>query len=245
MAAEGDFPAELAAAVAEDLGTLAALQERELDAAAIAALKAVGFPGSLGLAAADEPMRRAAGLLAQAVEQLPDAPDERELDALAADYAAIYLTGALGASPCESVWVSEEHLTCQEPMFELRRLYAQHGLQAPDWRARPDDHLVFQLQFLASRFEPGLTAVRARELARFMDEHLLRWIDDFAQRVASRCDTPFYAGLTLLTAAWCGRLRDILAQWLGEPRPSAQEIADRTRSEPPAAALRFMPGPGW
>jgi TorA maturation chaperone TorD len=245
VAEQGDFPAELAAVVAEDLRTLAALQDRELDAAAIRALKAVGFPGGLGLLPEGEAMRRAVDLLARAIDQLPDPPGPAELDALAADYAAIYLTGALGASPCESVWLSEDHLTCQEPMFEIRRLYAEQGLRASDWRARPDDHLVLQLQFLARRFEDGRGAGQVRESARFLDEHLLRWIGDFAQRVASRCDTPFYAGLALLSAAYCDSLRDILARWLGEPRPSAEQIAERARPDPPAAPLRFVPGPGW
>jgi TorA maturation chaperone TorD len=241
------LPGELAAVFAEDLRTLAALQDRELDAEAIAALRAVGFPGSLGLIAADEPMRRAFGLLAQALEQLPEAAGRAELDALAADYAAIYLTGALGASPCESVWLSEDHLTCQEPMFEVRRVYAEHDLQAADWRARPDDHLVLQLQFLASLFEAGGAIAQVRESARFLDEHLLRWIGDFAQRVASRCDTAFYAGLALLSAAYCDSLRDILARWLGEPRPSPEEIAERFQSgrTEPAVPVRFVPGTGW
>lgn len=245
MAEEGDFPAELAAVVAEDLRTLAALQDRELDAAAIRALKAVGFPGSLGLLPEGEPMRRAVDLLAQAIGQLADPPGRPELDALAADYAAIYLTGALGASPCESVWLSEDHLICQEPMFAVRRLYAEQGLQAADWRARPDDHLVLQLQFLARRFEDGRSAGQVRESARFLDEHLLRWVGDFAHRVASRCDTPFYAGLALLCATYCDSLREILARWLGEPRPSPEQIAERTRPDPPEAPVRFVPGPGW
>ena len=71
------------------------------------------------------------------------------MDDLAADFAAIYLTGALGASPYESYWLSDDHLICQDAMFDMRTLYAEAGLKVPDWRMRPDDHLVFQLQFLA------------------------------------------------------------------------------------------------
>jgi hypothetical protein len=64
--------------------------------------------------------------------------------------------------------------------------------------------------------------------------------------VASRCDTAFYAGLALLSAAYCDSLRDILARWLGEPRPSPEEIAERLsgRTEP-AVPVRFVPGTGW
>ena len=34
-----------------------------------------------------------------------------------------------------------------------------------------------------------------------MDEHLLRWLPSFAQRVAVRCDTAYFAALALLTVA--------------------------------------------
>jgi TorA maturation chaperone TorD len=70
------------------------------------------------------------------------------LDELAADYAAIYLNNSLGASPYESVWLSDDHLACAAPMFELRELYAAAGLRAADWRSRFDDHFVLQLQYL-------------------------------------------------------------------------------------------------
>ncbi|MGZ8219633.1 molecular chaperone TorD family protein [Methylomagnum sp.] len=80
------------------------------------------------------------------VAALQAAPDTAFLDDLAADFAAIYLTGAFGASPYESYWLSDDHLICQDAMFDMRTLYAGAGLKVPDWRMRPDDHLVFQLQ---------------------------------------------------------------------------------------------------
>ena len=51
-----------------------------------------------------------------AVAELDD--DAATLDELAADFAAIYLNNAYGASPYESVWLHDEHLACQQPMFD-------------------------------------------------------------------------------------------------------------------------------
>jgi TorA maturation chaperone TorD len=48
----------------------------------------------------------------------------------------------------------------------------------------------------------------------------LRWIEEFAERVADRCSTRFYAGLALLTAAYLDELRDLLARLLDQPRPA-------------------------
>jgi TorA maturation chaperone TorD len=181
-----------------------------------------------------------------AVKRLPYEADGEVLDEIAADYAAIYLNHSIQASPYESVWFDEENLVRQASMFQVREWYRRYDLAAPDWRNRADDHLTLQLQFLAHLFELGQSDETFREVAQFMDEHLLRWIGSFAERVASRCDTPFFAGLALLTAVYCEELRDVLVEVLGQPRPSAQEIEARMkpRVEPATVPLKFMPGVG-
>jgi TorA maturation chaperone TorD len=238
-----------AAALADDAESLAALHDRELDAATVAALKAVEFPAGLGLLPDGETARDAWQLMAAAVAELPSAPDTAALDELAADYAAIYLTGAHGAAPCESVWLDDDRLVCQAPMFALREIYAQAGLATADWRRRPDDQLVLQLLYIAHALRRAAGGDDGHALARMLDEHLLRWLPEFAVRVASCAAQPFYAGLASLTAAWCDGLRDLLAARRGEPRPTQEQIAARGRKPEAAAAapLVYMPGagPGW
>ena len=70
-------------------------------------------------------------------------------DDLAADYAGIYLTHALRASPYESVWRDEEKLMMQGPSFAVRDRYHAHGLAAADWRRMADDHVSNELAGLA------------------------------------------------------------------------------------------------
>jgi TorA maturation chaperone TorD len=183
---------------------------------------------------------------------LPTTPDTAYLDDLAADFAAIYLTGALSASPYESYWLSDDHLICQDAMFDMRTLYAAAGLVVPDWRMRPDDHLVFQLQFLAHLLTKADKDDDWRSLATFLDYHLLRWLPDFASRVVSRCDTPFYAALALLTDVWCQQLRGLIVQHLGEARLSAEAIEEQLSSrriaEVKEVPIHFVPGaagPSW
>lgn len=253
---------DAALAWSDDAATLALLHDREITLDVLAGLKALGFPGILGMVPRGEKCEQVFGAMREVVAALPDMPDLAFIDNLAADYAAIYLTGTVEASPFESFWVSDEHLLCQEAMFELRALYAADGLRAPDWRLRPDDHLVFQLHFLARRLEriaTGLTtgnvsAVRDQwcSLAVFLDHHLLRWLPDFAHRVAQRCDTAFYAALALLTDAWCQQLRDMIALHLDEPRPAKEAIESILRAHSPdevkTEPIHFMPGiggPSW
>ena len=242
MASDGDVVAEVGAAVCDDLRLLAAMHDAELDAPAVARLKAA-VPGALALALESPAAREGTALIAGALARLPEPPEQASLDELAADYAAIYLTRRHHASPEESVWLDEDGLTRQEPMFQVRRWYAHYGLAVPDWRTRADDHLVHQLQFLATVMGTG-DVVAFADAARFLDDHLLRWLTTFATRVASRCATPFYAGAALLTAAYCEELRDLLAEVLDQPRPSADEIEARMRPPQARAQRRAAGAPG-
>lgn len=242
----------VAAVLAEDVSTLAVLQDRELSSATLASLKELGFPRNLGLFPDDEVGRRVHLMMHDVVVSFPSSNDVSHLDGLAADFAAIYLTGALGASPYESYWLSDDHLICQDAMFDIRALYAEAGLVVPNWRMRPDDHLVYMLQFLSHQLTKADNDNAWRTLASFLDYHLLRWLPDFAIRVANRCDTPFYAALALLTDSWCQQLRSLIEQHLGEPRLTAKDIEEQLSSrrlaEIPAVPIRFMPGafgPSW
>ncbi|HMV05739.1 MAG TPA: molecular chaperone TorD family protein [Accumulibacter sp.] len=241
---------EVALALAEDAATLAALHERELTPPVLRELAAIGFPDNLALLPRNAAQAEAFTLMRTAVLACVD--PAIPIDDLAAEFAAIYLTGAYGASPCESVWLSDEHLICQEAMFELRDLYTACGFAVPDWRKRPDDHLVFQLQFLARRLAVLRDDAGLRALAAFLDEHLLRWLPDFATRLAARCEQQFYAALAILTNSWCQQLRDHLAEQLHEPRPTPEEIVERlqprSQRHPFVAPVRFVPGgaaPSW
>ena len=178
-------------AAADDLRLLAALHDRELDSARLMALWQECYEDFLGLRLVGEPGRRALALLREGLTDIPASLGAESLDRLAADYADIYLTHGLRASPYESVWLDEESLVMQAPMFDVRAWYGRHGLVVPDWRERNDDHLVHQLQFLAHLLAPdeGEGADLA-EVARFLDDHLLLWIDRFAERVARALPDP-------------------------------------------------------
>lgn len=235
-------------AVATDLNTLARLHHAELNDALLGDLAAAHFPDCIGLRLIGDDGIRAMMLMRQAMAELSAPLEPAALDEMAADYAAIYLTYAYHASPCESVWLDQENLAMQAPMFQVREFYKLFDLVAADWRTRPDDHLVLELLFLAALFRDAHPQALP-EAARFLDTHLLRWLPLFGQRVAARCATPFYAGAARLTAAYCDELRDLLADLLGEARPSAEEVEAlmRPRQVAEVAPLTFFPGvaPSW
>lgn len=236
--------------VSEDLRVLAALHESELTEEVITSLKNSEFPVGMGLLLTSDKGTKAGKLMQEGVAAIPDDLPQKTLDLLAADFADIYLTHGIQASPCESVWIDEEGLMMQEPMFQVRAWYEKYALAAEDWRQRSDDHLVYQIQFLSYLLSRDNLLESLADGAIFLDEHLLRWIDEFAVRVATRCGTPFYAGLAVLTAAYLDELRDLVAEVLGEPRPTRDEIEKRMKSGHGNAAEEaapYVPGvaPSW
>jgi len=232
--------------VAEDLQLLATIHDSEPGVALLNELKAQVFPSCLALLPDTKPGTDAMALMHQALSALPDDPDQTILDELAADYASIYLNHNISASPEESVWLDEDSLMCQQSMFQVRSWYESHGLGIPDWRLRPDDHLVYELQFIAWLLNQDDQMDTLEQVATFMDEHLLRWLGNFGERVLARCDTPYFAGVAALTAAYCEEFRNILAEVLQQPRPSREEIEERMqpRQQTESVPVAFTPGIG-
>ena len=237
-------------AVADDLKTLAVLLDGELEAKTLHDLKVIGFPDNLGLKLQSEKGGYACELMQKAMQVFPEEFDDEFLNSLAADFAGIFLNSSVGVSPYESVWISDENITHQESMFEIRDWYQKYELAAENWRVRADDHLVLQLQFIAHLMQQVDNPNALPDVALFMDEHILRWIGDFAGVVIERCDTPFYAGLVMLTTQYIDELRDVIASILEQPRPTPEEIEERLkpkRAAPEEVPLKFMPGegPSW
>lgn len=231
--------------LAGDLDQLIRLHDREIDVETLAALRAADFPNGLAL-----PPSGSAGQLAY-LNMVKALAAPSTLDDLAADFAAIYLNNSLGASPYESVWLSDDHLACSAPMFEVRSLYAAAGLEAVDWRKRFDDHFVCQLQYLRHLLTDAASSLSSA--AGFIDEHVGFWFPDFAQRVSLQCGTPFYAALAELTHVWLIRFRELLDEVYDQPIPTREQMQQHINrklalDKADVAPIRFMPGaqgPSW
>ncbi|MES9833257.1 MAG: molecular chaperone TorD family protein [Candidatus Thiodiazotropha sp. DIVDIV] len=232
--------------IADDMKLFVLLHDKEPDATLLKALLENDFPNGLGLNLVTEYSAQGRNIIEKALSALSENIDQSVIDELAVDYANIYLNYRIHASPEESVWIDEEDLTCQDSMFQVRSWYEKYGMQAENWRIRPDDHLVLQLQFLNYLFSIAKSQTDLQEIAQFMDEHLLRWLSSFSERVANRCDTPYFAGIALLTNAYCEELRDLIATIVDQSRPTQEEIEKRMK---PSANIEevqvsFMPGLG-
>ncbi|MCG7938688.1 MAG: molecular chaperone TorD family protein [Candidatus Thiodiazotropha lotti] len=232
--------------ISDDFLMLTRLHAKEPDADFLELLVEYEFPSTMALNLVSEEGKKANQFMQRVIEMMPEQFDDEYLDTLAADFADIYLNHSLQASPLESVWIDEEKLTCQESMFQVRAWYESYGLKAENWRIRPDDDLVLQLQFISHLFSISESIKELEDIARFMDEHLLRWLGQFTSRVVHRSATPYYSGIALLTGAYCEELRDLIATITNLPRPSAEEIEERMKCDSVSqeVTMSYMPGIG-
>lgn len=234
--------------VAHDLSLLALLHNQEPESEQLTRLRS-STPNECWCTPVRSPPRAQAQQAWHEALQAMEIPiGDACLTRLWADFSGIYIMHTFRASPEESVWFSEEGCTRQESMFQVRAWYKRHGLEAQDWRTMADDHLVVQLQFIAYLFEQTSEATLS-EAAQFMDEHLLRWIDRFAQRVCARCESAYFAALASLTGTYLHELRENLAELLGKPIPSQEEIESKMQpsSRWVEKPIHFVPGvaPTW
>jgi len=234
-------------AISTDLTTLAVLHDREPDSESLARLRQAPFQDWLGLRLTKPESGQALAFFDEALAGLPEPLDEVSLDELAADFARIYLGYRYKVAATESVWLTEENLVMQEPMFEIREAYAHYGLEVENWRTRSDDHLVLQLAFLAHVIAQEDRPYALIDAGRFMDAHILQWIQAFARRVTERAEQAYYAGLALATACYLDELRDLLVAATGEARRDteiAEKIAPQQEPDEARDGSRFVPGTG-
>lgn len=227
---ESALIAHFRTAVAEDLRELASLHDREMTKEVMEELKRVDFPYNLGLQLQTHAGQEACSLLKQAITEWPETIDEALLDELASDFSSIYLNNAYRASPYESVWLTDEGLTRQAPMIQVREWYKKYEVLVKNWKKRPDDYISLEVEFIGHLMSVDDQLATLKETARFLDEHPLRWFKEFAARVSARCATAFYAGLVIFTVQYLEELRDLLAKILDAPRPSAEDVERRMKA---------------
>lgn len=225
-------------AASEALGLLIRLLDREADAALLTGLRAIQAPDLFAALLPEAEGQTGAKVLRLALDDLPEAPADADLDALAADYADIFLTHGYRIAPNASVWLTEEKLERQGPMFEVRDWYAHYGITVPDWRKRADDHIVHELQFLGLLLDLG-TETALQDAAHFLDQHLLPWVPEFSRRMAARARMPLYAATGLICAAYLEALRDRLEALTGLPRRPRPPLRSAIPDPEPAP---FVPG---
>lgn len=148
-------------------------------------------------------------------------PDAAETGELSWRDDAMHLFGTLGrplAEPHESVWLSREHLLFEEQTLQVRACYRRYGLGLVDQGREPDDHIGFELLFLAELL--GLLAGAWEEMAPHerteptQPPHPSGLLDSTKSPEVQGEETT--GGVTPETlAAW--RAAQVRLEWVGDP----------------------------
>lgn len=244
--ATNQAPAPLAAGDQQALATLADMlallirfHDRELDAEFISGLRDHGMADWLAEVLTDDAGHKAARDLAGS---LPQPDDADMMEALAAEYADIYLTHGYRVAPSGSVWLTEDHLERQLPMFDVRDWYEHYDISVPNWRVRADDHIVHELQFVA--FLCGHdNRVACEDAARFLDRHVLPWVPEFCRQAEAVVQAQLYSAVMGLTRAVLEQTRDQLQQITGIERDVRLAAPPKARrSYEPEEDTSYIPG---
>lgn len=131
------------------------------------------------------------------------------------DYARVFLGAGsvtkMPVSPFESVYANEGRLVMQGARDAACALYAAEGLQIEDHYNMPEDHLSFELQYMALLLDRQAAAAdsdlkqadRYEKLAAtFLENHLAPWVPLFCEEAQALAQTAFYRGLLQATRAW-------------------------------------------
>ena len=144
------------------------------------------------------------------------------LPVLRGEYTALFVgLEQVDAPPWESVYLSRDHLLFDEQTLQVRDFYARFGLQIPKIDREPDDHIGYELLFLAhllehaasalveaNRAEAALFLTAARD---FLVAHPQQWALLFAERVEHHGHTPYYRGFAYLLLGSLDALAVLLA----------------------------------
>ena len=102
---------------------------------------------------------------------------------------------ALPASPWGSVWLDKEQVLFGESTVALRQWMRDHYVDIALTQNEPEDHIGLLLMMVAWTAENNPDAVNA-----LLAEHLLPWARYYLAKMQETCASPYYEGLSALTA---------------------------------------------
>lgn len=191
---------------------------KELDAATIEAVAAIEFPAETGNEHLDEGYR-----LVRRYFNF-SASDRRTQ--LACEYARIFLAAGVyvksdkTAIPYESVFTSPERIMMQASRDDVVRRFARDGFKVNPALHEPEDHLAFELEYLAHLNDraavlaeagdaAGLRANFARQVD-FIETHILNWLPALTAAARGFAKLAFYPGMLLVAQGTAETCRETL-----------------------------------
>lgn len=130
------------------------------------------------------------------------------------DYASLFLgPGAPEAAPWESSYVAVDGLVMGRSTLAVRESYSNAGFSALNKNRVPDDHVATELSFLG---ELCLIQNTERDQARFLDDHLLAWVESFSSLIDKSLPESAYADAAAFAVAFLKQDRLLIDELIAQ-----------------------------
>lgn len=150
---------------------------------------------------------------------------EKDYHDLRAEYTRLFVgTKRVLAPPWESVYFNKERMVFQHQTFEVRAMYAKHGLEVDLISREPDDHLAYELMFLGHLLARGVGFFEQGESGKMRETlldavsftvcHPLSWVPQWRDTVHRHSSNDFYCGYAALVEAALRQVEDDLSSFL-------------------------------
>jgi len=142
-------------------------------------------------------------------------PEEKLIEDLAVEYARLFLGPGKHISPHESVHLREEEgggLLCGKATVRVKEFIESSGFEyKSDYSGMPD-HISVELEFMQDLAKREARAWEDKDNVgalywlktewKFIEEHLLRWVPLFCDKVMKDAELSFYREITRLTKSF-------------------------------------------
>lgn len=133
--------------------------------------------------------------------------------------------GHLLAPPWASVYLDTGTMYGPSTL-KVADTYKRFGLTVPNPGTEPDDHIAFEMAFVAALYQKVQSEVEAGDfadaaenteaLSKFVNDHLSVWLTPFLSRIEEHAETEFYCGLAKVTRALAALDQRFISHLLSE-----------------------------
>lgn len=185
-------------------GLLAAVYRQEMTADLLQQVKDPRFLGVLS------------DLGAEGIDDLLQKPEDELLEDLAVEYARLFLGPGKHISPHESVHFQRDDGQWGKlwgaSTVEVKKFIESTGLNYTEEYKGLPDHISVEFEFMQQltlheekvwkEADADKAAGYRRAEKKFVEEHLMRWIPGFCEKVIQEAELPFYRAMAALTRSF-------------------------------------------
>ena len=123
----------------------------------------------------------------------------------------------LKVPPYESVYVNHDRLVMAESTLKVRAFYEMCGVEINAKGKYPEDHMAFELEFLAYLYHQTLqNEVERARIRQFMQAHLAKWYREHLNEVIEKADTEYCKAWALIIRTVIEKdISDTEKEWKG------------------------------